>query len=70
METILKTNNIVKKYGNKIVLNKINMNINKGDIYGFIGKNGAGKTTLMKVVLSLTPKNDGEITFFGNKTIK
>ena len=51
METVLKTNNIVKKYGIRTVLNNINMNINRGDIYGFIGKNGAGKTTFMRVVL-------------------
>ena len=70
MQTILKTENIVKKYGVKTVLNKINMNIKKGDIYGFIGKNGAGKTTFMRVILSLTPKNDGTVSFFDNKNIK
>lgn len=70
METILKTNGIVKKYGNNTVLNNINMTINRGDIYGFIGKNGAGKTTFMRVVLSLTTKNQGEVSFFDNKKIK
>ncbi len=70
MESILRTTNIVKKYGDRTVLNKINMNINKGDIYGFIGKNGAGKTTFMRVVLSLTNSNDGEVKFFENKSIE
>mgnify|MGYP001112837681 CR=1 FL=1 len=70
MESVLKTINIVKKYGDKIVLNNINMNINKGDIYGFIGKNGAGKTTFMRVVLSLTNCNKGEVKFFDNKSIE
>ena len=69
MESILRTNNIVKKYGNKTVLNNINMNINKGDIYGFIGKNGAGKTTFMRCVLNLTNPNSGEIVFYGDKSI-
>ena len=69
METVLKANGIVKKYGNSTILNGINMTINKGDIYGFIGKNGAGKTTFMRVVLSLTPRNSGEVSFFDNKTI-
>ncbi len=41
METVLRTNGIVKKYGNNTILNNINMTINRGDIYGFIGKNGA-----------------------------
>ena len=56
MSVVLKTEDITKKYGEKIVLNKVNMTINKGDIYGFIGKNGAGKTTFMRVILSLTEK--------------
>ena len=66
---MLKTTNIVKKYGNRTVLKNINMNINKGDIYGFIGKNGAGKTTFMRVVLSLTPKDSGEVIYYDNKSI-
>ena len=70
METVLKTNGIVKKYGSNTVLNGINMTINRGDIYGFIGKNGAGKTTFMRVVLSLTTKTEGEVEFFDHKTIE
>ena len=70
MESILKTTNIVKKYGKNTVLDKINMTINKGDIYGFIGKNGAGKTTFMRVVLSLTNATEGEVYFYDNKNLK
>lgn len=69
MESMLKTTNIVKKYGNRTVLKNINMNINKGDIYGFIGKNGAGKTTFMRVVLSLTTKDSGDVIYYDNKSI-
>ena len=46
------------------------MHINKGDIYGFIGKNGAGKTTFMRTVLSLTYPKSGEIRLFGGKTLQ
>lgn len=70
MQSVLKTTNIIKKYGDKTVLDKVSMNINKGDIYGFIGKNGAGKTTFMRVVLSLTTHNEGEVKFFENKQIE
>lgn len=69
MDTILQTRNIVKKYHKKTIINNINMNINKGDIYGFIGKNGAGKTTFMRVILSLVPKDDGEVIYYNNKSI-
>ena len=70
MDTILKTNSLVKKYGQATVLNNINMTINRGDIYGFVGKNGAGKTTFMRTVLSLTNPTSGEIKLFGDKSIE
>lgn len=69
METILKTTNLTKMFGHKIAVNKVSMTINKGDIYGFIGKNGAGKTTFMKMILNLTYKTSGDISLFeGNLT--
>ena len=70
MDTILKTNALVKKYGEATILNNINMTINRGDIYGFVGKNGAGKTTFMRTVLSLTSPTSGEIKLFKDKTIE
>ena len=69
MDIILKTNNIVKKYGKKTVVNNISITINRGDIYGFIGRNGAGKTTFMRVILSLAKQNSGDVVFFGNQDI-
>ena len=42
---ILNTKNLTKTYKKKNAVSNLNMSINKGDIYGFIGKNGAGKTT-------------------------
>ncbi len=69
MKNMLKAINIVKKYGSRVVINNISMNINKGDIYGFIGKNGAGKTTFMKILLGLTPKDNGEVIYCDNKDI-
>lgn len=70
MEQMLTAKNIIKKYGEKTVLDNVCMNIQKGDIYGFIGKNGAGKTTFMRVILSLTYPQSGEVKLFGDKSIK
>lgn len=70
MEQMLTAKNIIKKYGRKTVLDNVSMNIQKGDIYGFIGKNGAGKTTFMRVILSLTYAQSGEVKLFGDKSIK
>lgn len=65
-EIILKTNNLTKKYKDFIALDKINIQINKGDIYGLIGRNGAGKTTLMKIITTLANKTSGEFTLLNH----
>ncbi len=70
METVLKTNKLTKLYGRRKVVDGVSMTINKGDIYGFIGKNGAGKTTFMRTVLSLTSISSGEVELFGGKRIE
>ena len=63
-DIILRTNNLTKKYKDFTALNNANITINKGDIYGLIGRNGAGKTTLMKVITTLTYKTNGEFYLF------
>lgn len=62
MEPIISVRNVTKVIGQKKILNKISMDINKGEIVGLIGENGAGKTTLMKTILGLTNYNSGSIT--------
>lgn len=67
MDYVLKTNGLCKKLANTMVVNNLNLNIRRGDIYGFIGPNGAGKTTAMKVILGLLFPTSGEIELFGQK---
>ena len=67
MESVLVTRKLTKIYGGKKAVNEVNMDIKKGDIYGFIGKNGAGKTTTMKMVLGMIFPNGGEVELFGEK---
>ncbi len=64
-EVILKTTCLTKKYKDFTALNHANITINKGDIYGLIGRNGAGKTTLMKTITTLVNKTSGEFELFG-----
>lgn len=66
-DVVLKTNNLTKKYKDFTALNSVSITINKGDIYGLIGRNGAGKTTLMKVITTLTNKTNGEYYLFNKK---
>ncbi|AZV57264.1 ABC transporter ATP-binding protein [Clostridium sp. AWRP] len=68
METILRTINLSKRYNDKVAIQNVNMNINRGDIYGFIGENGAGKTTLFKMIAGLAQKTSGTIELFGEIT--
>lgn len=65
MEEILKTVGLSKKFGSRYAVKGVNMTINRGDIYGFIGRNGAGKTTFMRVVLGLSAPTDGSVELFG-----
>lgn len=65
-ETVLKTCNLTKKYGSFTALDNVSITINRGDIYGLIGRNGAGKTTLMKLITTLACKSGGEFELFGH----
>ncbi|EMW6189193.1 ATP-binding cassette domain-containing protein [Enterococcus faecium] len=62
---VLKTKDLVKQIEGVLVLDKVNMSISQGDIYGFIGNNGAGKTTFMRTITGLVKYNSGEIKLFG-----
>jgi ABC-2 type transport system ATP-binding protein len=65
VEYILKASNLTKIYDAKEVISNVNMNIKKGEIYGFLGPNGAGKTTIMKMITNLTKPTFGEVEVFG-----
>lgn len=67
MSYIVKINNLTKAYNGKEVVSNVNMNIKKGEIYGFLGPNGAGKTTIMKMMTNLVKPTSGEIEIFGEK---
>lgn len=65
MESIILTNNLTKKYKDKTVVDNVNMHINKGDVYGFVGENGAGKTTVIRLITGLIRKSAGSYSIFG-----
>src|SRR5437763_2303888 len=69
-EKIIKLENIKKKYGNKLVLNDINLQITKGKIHALIGPNGSGKTTLIKILNGFVFPNSGKIEVNKEKDIK
>lgn len=64
METII-CKDIEKKYGNKQALRDVNLTLEKGKIYGLIGRNGAGKTTLLSIISAQNPASAGTVTWNG-----
>ncbi len=69
-EAVISIEGLCKSYGDKKILKGINMTINRGDIYGVIGKNGAGKTTLFKAILGLSEFEKGSLSILGGKNEK
>ena len=67
---VLQLTNINKQFGTFHALTNVNLNIEKGKIYGFIGKNGAGKTTLMRVISGMSFPTSGSIELFGKTETK
>jgi ABC-2 type transport system ATP-binding protein len=65
MTYILETKNLTKKYKNTQALDGINIKLEKGNVYGFIGQNGAGKTTLIRLITGLSFPTSGELYLFG-----
>ncbi len=65
MENVLEVTGLTKSYKKFTALNEFNMTIEKGAIYGFVGKNGAGKTTLIRVICGLQSPTKGEYRLFG-----
>lgn len=65
MEYILRTFGVSKKYRSNWVLKQVNMNIQRGDIYGFVGENGSGKTTIIRLITGLISPNEGQVELFG-----
>lgn len=64
MEYVLQTKGLTKVFGKRAAVNGIDLNVRRGDIYGFIGRNGAGKTTLIRMVAGLAHPSKGSILLF------
>lgn len=62
-QMILKATGLCKNYGSKQILKDVNITINKGDIYGLVGRNGAGKTTIMRIMTGLQVPTKGNIEY-------
>lgn len=67
---MITTDNVTKYYGDFKALDQVNINVNKGSIYGMVGPNGAGKTTLLKKILTgVYRQNEGSV-FVDNEEVE
>lgn len=61
----IKVKSLSKSFGEIGVINKSNMNVPKGTVYGFLGANGSGKTTIFKIISGLLLPTDGTVEVLG-----
>lgn len=67
MDMVLKTVNLTKRYDTQYAVQNLNMNVERGKIYGLLGRNGAGKTTTIRMVTGLLQPTAGDVFLFGEK---
>lgn len=65
MDNILSIQDLSKRYKNTLAVNDVHMQIDRGDIYGFVGENGSGKTTVIRLITGLIFPHAGSFTLFG-----
>ncbi|MDQ3398676.1 MAG: ABC transporter ATP-binding protein [Deinococcota bacterium] len=65
METVIRTENLSKRYPRGWGIRDINLEVRRGEIYGFLGPNGAGKTTTVRTILDFLHPSSGRATVFG-----
>jgi len=64
-EVVLRTRNLSKHYGNRLAVNNLNLEVHRGEIFGFLGPNGAGKTTTIRMALGLIAPTSGSVEILG-----
>ena len=67
---IIEVENLVKKYGDKVAVNKVSFNIKKGELFSLLGVNGAGKTTTIKILTGVSKLTSGKVLINGKNIEK
>jgi len=67
---ILQTETLTKRFGSRVALDNVSLNVQRGDIFGFLGQNGAGKSTLIRLALGLVRPTRGRALLFGHDMSK
>ncbi len=65
METTIRTEELTKRFGDRVAVDRINLEVRSGEIFGFLGPNGAGKTTTIGMLLGLVRPTSGRAFVLG-----
>ena len=66
-DVVLQTVRLTKAYGKRLAVNDLNLEVARGEVFGFLGPNGAGKTTTIRMMLNLIKPTFGEVRLFGQR---
>ena len=69
-EQVIATSHLTKSFDTRIAVNDLNLEVLRGDVFGFLGPNGAGKTTTIRMLIGLIRPTQGSIALFGIDTSK
>jgi len=64
-EVVLRTNGLSKRFAKRLAVKDLNLEVHRGDVFGFLGPNGAGKSTTIRMILTLLRPTSGSIEIFG-----
>jgi ABC-2 type transport system ATP-binding protein len=65
-QAVLQTYRLTKKYRRRVVVDRLSLRVERGDVFGFLGQNGAGKSTTIRMLLGLVRPSSGEVRILGN----
>lgn len=66
VQSIIKFDDVYKKYGSLPVLKGLTLQVNRGEVYGFLGRNGAGKSTAIRILMGVSKFDSGRVSLFGS----
>jgi ABC-type multidrug transport system ATPase subunit len=64
-ESVLAVQGLVKRFGRQVALDRVTLDVHRGDVFGFLGLNGSGKTTTLRIALGLLRADAGQVALFG-----
>ena len=65
MTAVIQTHGLSKRYGSVLAVDQVDLRVDRGEIYGFLGLNGAGKTTTIRAILGMIRPSAGSVALFG-----